>query len=86
MLRNNEYYTMQHIFDNLYEKSSKGNNFTDLMQQISSENNILLAYRNIKRNKGSTTYETDGLDISIYKDMNNKVFVRKIQSSINNYY
>ncbi|MGL4760121.1 MAG: hypothetical protein ACRCWG_01560 [Sarcina sp.] len=51
MLRNNEYYTIQHIFDNLYEKSGKGNNFTDLMHYISSENNILLAYRNIKKIK-----------------------------------
>ncbi|MGL4451129.1 MAG: group II intron reverse transcriptase/maturase [Sarcina sp.] len=86
MLRNNEYYTIQHIFDNLYEQSCKGNTFTDLMQYISSENNILLAYRNIKKNKGSTTCGTDNLDISIYKDMNSKMFVKRIQNSLNNYY
>ncbi|MGL5576145.1 MAG: group II intron reverse transcriptase/maturase [Sarcina sp.] len=85
MLRNNEYYTMQHIFDSLYEESLKGNALTDLMQYITSENNILLAYRNIKKNKGSTTCGTDKLDISIYKDINSKLFVRRIQNSLNNY-
>ena len=56
------------------------------MQYISSENNILLAYRNIKKNKGSTTCGTDNLDISIYKDMNSKIFVKRIQNSLNNYF
>lgn len=85
-LRNNEYYTLQQIFDNLYEQSCKGISFTDLMQHISSENNILLAYRNIKKNKGSTTCGTDNLDISIYKEMNSKMFVKRIQNSLNNYF
>ncbi|MCD3328461.1 group II intron reverse transcriptase/maturase, partial [Clostridium botulinum D/C] len=84
-LRNNEYYTIQHIFDNLYEQSCNNNKFTDLMEYITSENNILLAYRNIKKNKGSTTCGTDGLDISIYKDMNSKMFVRRIQNNLKNY-
>ena len=86
MLRNNEYYTMQHIFDKLYDMSSKSSNFTDLMKYITSENNILLAYRNIKKNKGSTTCGTDELDISMYKNMNNEEFIRKIQKSLNNYF
>lgn len=54
-LRNNEYYTMQQILDNLYKDSCNNRKFTDLMKYISSENNIMLAYRNIKKNKGSTT-------------------------------
>jgi len=46
-LRNNEYYTMQSTFDNLYEQSCSNYKFRNLMHYIISENNILLAYRNI---------------------------------------
>lgn len=41
-LRNNEYYDMQDTFDMLYDKSCKGFEFNDLMQHISSTNNISL--------------------------------------------
>ena len=51
-LRNNEYYNTQEIFDDLYEKSQHGEVFTHLMELITSEQNILLAYRAIKKNKG----------------------------------
>ena len=54
-LRNNEYYNTQELFDDLYEKSQHGKIFTHLMEQIASEQNILLAYRAIKKNKGSKT-------------------------------
>lgn len=62
-LRHAEYYGMQPIFDDLYEKSKGGEKFTDLMSLILSRNNILLAYRNIKTNGGSYTAGTDNLDI-----------------------
>jgi len=58
-LRHNEYYDMQNVFDELYDKSAKGSEFHDLMDIILSENNILLAYRNIKTNGGSNTPGTD---------------------------
>ena len=51
---------MQDIQDRLYLQSSKGTNFTHLMEIITSENNILLAYRNIKKNSGSSTKGVDG--------------------------
>ena len=54
-LRHSEYYGMQAIFDELYAKSSNGENFSDLMPLILSRENILLAYRNIKANTGSKT-------------------------------
>lgn len=54
-LRNNEYYDSQEIQDILYRKSKKYYNFKDLMSEIITERNILLAYRNIKNNKGSKT-------------------------------
>ncbi|AZV56022.1 hypothetical protein [Clostridium sp. AWRP] len=55
MLRNNEYYDIQKIFDELYRKSLSGKKFDNLLSLILNEQNILLAYRNIKKNKGSKT-------------------------------
>lgn len=54
-LRNNEYYHLQNELDNLYAKSKNGANFNDLMTLITSEQNIMLAFRNIKKNKGGKT-------------------------------
>ena len=85
LLRNNEYYTMQSILDNLYNQSCNNKKFTKLMQYITSKNNILLAYRNIKKNKGSTTVGTDNLDISYFKDMDTNEFVTRIQNKLANY-
>ena len=76
---------MQDIFDKLYNQSSSNKKFRNLMQDITSENNILLAYRNIKRNKGSATVGTDNIDISYFKDMETKEFVECIQSKLDNY-
>lgn len=86
LLRNNEYYTMQNTFDKLYEKSCKNYKFTDLMQYITSEQNILLAYRNIKRNKGSKNVRTNNLNISFFADMDKEKFIRCIQRKLANYY
>ena len=54
---------MQSVFDNLYEQSAKNSIFDNLVDVILDENNILLAYRNIKANGGSETPGTDGLNI-----------------------
>ena len=48
-LRHNEYYDMQNIYDELYQKSKNGGKFINLMHYITCENNIKLAYRNIKK-------------------------------------
>lgn len=66
MLRNNEYYSTQEMFDNLYQKSQQGMAFTHLMELITSEQNILLAYRAIKKNKGS---KTKGVNASTIVEM-----------------
>ncbi len=69
-LRYNEYYDMQAELDELYDKSKRGETFNNLMDLILDERNILLAYRNIKRNSGSLTTGTDGLTIKdCYKNM-----------------
>lgn len=63
-LRHNEYYDMQSVFDELYDKSKKNSEFHKLMDIILSEKNILLAYRNIKTNGGSITPGTDKKNIN----------------------
>lgn len=62
-LRNNEYYSMQSVFDELYSQSQNGHIFQNLMEIIRSAENIKLAYRNIKRNGGSFTPGVDGITI-----------------------
>lgn len=62
-LRHNEYYGMQSTFDNLYAESKNGKVFDDLMTTVLKRENILLAYRNIKKNAGSKTRGTDNLTI-----------------------
>lgn len=54
-LRHNEYYGTQEMFDKLYERSKKGHKFRNLLEKITSRENILLAYRTIKNNAGSKT-------------------------------
>jgi RNA-directed DNA polymerase len=49
-LRYAEYYDMTEIFDKLYADSLNNKKFNNLMNIIKSEENIKLAYRNIKRN------------------------------------
>lgn len=63
-LRHAEYYGMQETFDELYQKSKNGEVFKNLMDLILSQNNILLAYRNIKANGGSYTAGTDKQNIT----------------------
>ncbi|WP_202117429.1 group II intron reverse transcriptase/maturase [Clostridium chromiireducens] len=85
LLRNNEYYTMQNIFDDLYKQSCNNKRFKYLMQYITSKNNILLAYRNIKKNNGSTTVGTDNLNISYFQEMQLDKFIELIQNKLANY-
>lgn len=60
-IRHSEYYDMVNTFDELYQRSQNGEQFDNLMDIILSDENILLAYRNIKANKGSQTPGTDKL-------------------------
>jgi len=78
-LRHAEYYGMQSVFDELYKSSSKGEIFTNLMDKIMQKENILLAYRNIKRNVGSCTAGTDNKNISDIGDMSPEKVVEKVR-------
>ncbi|MDO4563881.1 MAG: group II intron reverse transcriptase/maturase [Clostridia bacterium] len=65
-LRNAEYYDFQKIQDDLYEQSIQGKIFQGLIEIIALEENIKLAYRNIKKNHGS---HTAGVDNATIKDL-----------------
>mgnify|MGYP000575709376 CR=1 FL=1 len=83
-LRYNEYYDMQRVYDSLYSASKNGNNFYKLLEIIGSEENIRLAYRNLKSNKGSNTKGTDGKTIDdIDGGLVNSVVVSVVESSGN---
>lgn len=78
-LRHAEYYQLQQTFDELYAQSKAGKKFTDLMSIILSRENILLAYRNIKTNKGSKTVGTDKVTIQDIGKMSCEDIVYKVR-------
>ena len=55
---------MQSVFDELYENSLANCEFKNLLSIITTEENIRLAYRNLKKNAGSRTPGTDGKNIA----------------------
>lgn len=76
---------MQKIYDELYLQSKNGNNFYKLVEVIGSEQNIRLAYRNVKTNKGSKTPGTDGLTINDVKGINDKTLIMEIRKRLDDY-
>ena len=81
-LRNNELEGMQPVLDELYERSCNSENFTDLTEVIFSVNNIRLAVRNIKGNKGSTTEGTDGKTFNDIKNLSTEAVITKIRKTV----
>lgn len=80
------YYDWQETQDKLYAESQDGKVFTDLMNLITSEENIKLAYRAIKRNKGSHTAGTDNEDMDTYAKMEAEEFIQEIQKQFADYH
>lgn len=76
---------MQKYLDNLYAQSVNGQNFYDLMKLISSNENIRLAYRNIKRNTGSKTGGTNKLTIDDIKYLSVEKVVEHVQNMFHAY-
>lgn len=70
---------MEDIFTDLYEQAKSGGTFNRLYDLIISKENILLAYRNIKSNKGSKTPGTDKKTIDDFKTMNDSELVDLIR-------
>ena len=79
-LRNTEYYQMQSLLDDLHAKSKRGDNFTSLIPLMSSASNIMLAYRNIRKNSGSRTPGTDGRTIKDLDKWDAERLIRHIQN------
>lgn len=79
------YYDMQRITDKLYAQSKNNNNFYHLYELITREENIMLAYRNIKSNTGSKTKGTDGKTINDFKELSVDELVNRVRIRLNNY-
>ena len=79
-------YGLQETFDKLYEDSKKGKTFSSLFPLIIREDNILLAYRRLRVNKGAHTPGVDGKDISFLDNMLPSELVQKVRNKLNNYH
>lgn len=84
-LRRAEYYGITDTFDELYAKSKDSHKFKNLMSIITSENNILLAYRNIKRNNGSATTGVDGVTINDIEKLSTQEFIDIVKKRFSHY-
>lgn len=85
-LRNNEYYDMQNVFDELYACSKNGNNFYKLYEIIISKENILLAYRNLKTNPGSKTPGVDKKTIADISRLTDDEVINKVRNKLRYYH
>ncbi|HAT4298279.1 TPA: group II intron reverse transcriptase/maturase [Clostridium perfringens] len=85
VLRYNEYYGQREILDELYKKSSEGQYFNKLYELIIDENNILKAYRTIKRNTGSKTKGVNGHTIKYLERLSKDKLISMVRSRLNNY-
>jgi RNA-directed DNA polymerase len=75
-LRNWEYYGMTEPFTDLYERAGNHESFSHLYDLITSRENIRLAYRTMKSNKGSKTPGTDGKTITDIEEWSEDELVR----------
>lgn len=79
------YYNLQETFDELYAQSVQNKKFSSLMPIIASEQNIKLAYRQIKANKGSYTPGTDGKTMADIETLTEEEYVSLIQKKLSWY-
>ncbi len=84
-LRNAEYFDLQETMDSLYAKSKENYKFTSLMELVTSNENILLAYRNISKNKGSKTAGTDGKTIRYLSGFTDEALVMYVRKRLDHY-
>ena len=84
-LRHAEYYDFQEIQDELYADGLKGREFKHLVDIISLPENIRLAYRNIKANRGSKTAGTDGRTIRDLEKLSDEKLVVLVQRKLDWY-
>lgn len=83
--RNAERYDAKEMGYQLYEDSLNGRVFDRLMPMIISEQNIILAYRNICKNNGSKTPGTDGKTIVEIQELPIEMVIKTIRNKLNYY-
>ena len=76
---------MTDTFTDLHQRAKNKETFHSLYDIITSRNNILLAYRKIKSNKGSKTPGTDGKTILDIEKRTENELVEEIQRQLKNY-
>ncbi|WP_339193568.1 group II intron reverse transcriptase/maturase [Paenibacillus sp. FSL W8-1287] len=84
-LRYWDYYNLTDTFTDLYDRSKRGETFNRLYDLIVSRENILLAYRSIKSNKGSNTVGSDGKTIENLKMLTDNEIVELVRSKLDKY-
>lgn len=84
-IRNAEYYDMQTAFDKLYADSVSGRQFRNLVELIRRPENIMLAYRNLRKNSGSKTAGVDKKTISDLNKWSDKKLVNHVQRKLDWY-
>lgn len=85
-IRHNEYYDLQETFDKLFRDSEEEKEFTDLMSIIQSNKNLLLAFRNVKKNSGASTPGVDGKNIDDIANLEDDTFLRIAKNKLMNYF
>lgn len=85
-IRNAEYYDMVNVFDKLYADSKNGKAFQNLYEIVILENNIKLAYRNIRKNEGGKTPGVDGMNIRNLNEMSEEKFIQITKNKLRNYH
>lgn len=78
-------YGLQEKLCNLYEQSRQGKQFRHLMKLIVSEENVVLAYRNICKKKGSFTAGVDGKIITDIQKYPIQKVVEKVRNKLQFY-
>lgn len=84
-LRYWDYYGMTEHFTDLYDRATRQEVFSNLYDLITSRENILLAYRTMKSNKGSKTPGTDGKTIADIEKLTDEKLVLEIRATLQNY-
>ena len=83
--RNAERYDAKETGYRLFEDSQNGKTFDRLMPLIVSEQNIILAYRNICKNSGSKTPGTDGKTIAAIQSLPIESVIKTVRNKLNYY-
>lgn len=76
---------MQAALDTLYAQSKNGYKFRELYDLIIDERNIKLAFRNIKKNRGSKTSGTNGKTILDIGEKDPSSLIKYVRARMSNF-